>query len=74
MNQNEADRIARWDNIEEKTNQNYKDVMDLYLKRDAKRRMKAWQKENDERDDSISFVIIVAVAILIGDFVLRIIY
>lgn len=44
------------------------------LRQDAKRRMKTWREENDEGDGIIMFVIIVAVAILIGDFVLRIIY
>lgn len=44
------------------------------LRQDAKRRMKAWREENDEGDGIITLVIIVAVAILIGDFVLRIIY
>lgn len=42
-------------------------------RQDAKRRMKAWREENDEGDGIITFVIIVAVAILIGDFVLGII-
>lgn len=44
------------------------------LKQDAKQKMKEWRKENDEGDGIITFVIIVAVAILIGDFVLRLIY
>ena len=44
------------------------------LRQDAKRRMKAWRKEDDEGDGIIMFVIIVAVAILIGDFVIRLIY
>ena len=44
------------------------------LRQDAKRRMKEWRKENDEGDGFITFVITAAVALILTNFVLTLIY